>query len=584
MSVVHLNDFHARFEPVSPEFTSCDPSLVNTCVPYPCRRDAKNCVGGIARVAAAMERLRRQHPDSLVLNAGDNFQGSLYYYVHRHAIMSFFLNRLRFDAMALGNHEFDQGVENVKAFLRRLSFPALAANMNASADPQLAELVKPSIVVTRGGRRIGVIGYMLNNTHDISNTGGTRWSGELEAVDREAARLKDSGVHIIVCVSHDGLAGDLHVARHSKHVDLIVGGHSHTLLYSGTPPTDDRVFGDYPVVAVQQPERGRQVLVVQAMAASKYLGHILVTFDADGEVVGWEGRPLLLDQSVPQDARTQMMLRAWRPAVALRGQRLVGHLGERLSQDDFECLTGECNIGNAVADAFVDHWRKQPGAPPVTVGAVVGWSMVANLEKGGKNGLEYRKEKEKEKKKATLSYTGGPERTLPRPLNKDPPCLPADVTFEDVFNVLPYEYTVDLFRVRGADLLGVLESSAAGEGLFQWSGLTVVLDLSRPPGQRVLGARVRTDLAQSLDQYPALDPAAEYVVTTQSVALGGGYSNPKLKSTHRDRIRGPPDHEVLAAFLGEHWDLAQGMEGRVTMVGGRAHPRRYSGLSNNIPD
>lgn len=62
-----------------------------------------------------------------------------------------------------------------------------------------------------------------------------RWGSELDAVNREAARLKADGVDIIVCVSHDGLAGDLHVARHSPHVDLIVGGHSHTLLYSGRP-------------------------------------------------------------------------------------------------------------------------------------------------------------------------------------------------------------------------------------------------------------------------------------------------------------------------------------------------------------
>ncbi|XP_052132012.1 apyrase-like, partial [Frankliniella occidentalis] len=537
LSVVHLNDFHARFDPVSPEFTSCDPNLVNTCVPYPCR--GTNCVGGIARVATAMDRLRRQHPDSLVLNAGDNFQGSLYYFVHRHAIMSFFLNRLRFDAMALGNHEFDQGVHNVKEFLRRLSFPALAANINASADPQLADLVKPSIVVTRGGRRIGVVGYMLNNTHDISDTGGVRWTGEVEAVDREAERLKASGVDIIVCVSHDGLAGDLRVARNSKHVDLIVGGHSHTLLYSGTPPTDDRVFGDYPVVAVTQPESGRRVLVVQAMAASKYLGHIMVTFDRDGEVVGWEGRPLLLDQSVPEDARTLTMLGFWRPAVMLRGRRRVGHLDERLSQDDFECLTGECSIGNVVADAFVDHWRKT-ASPPATVGAAVGWSMVANLEKG-------------------------------------------DVTFEDVFNVLPYEYTTDLFRVSGAGLLEVLESSAAGEGLFQWSGLDVTLDLSRPPGQRVVRARVRTDLEQRRGEYPDLDPAAEYVVTAQSVALSGGYANPQLRSNHHNRTKGPPDHEVLATYLSEHMNLAQEkLEGRVTMVGGRAHPHRFSGLSNSV--
>ena len=95
--------------------------------------------------------------------------------------MIFYLSRLFFCclAQALGNHEFDQGVDNVKEFLKRLSFPALAANMNASADPQLDALVKPSIVLERAGRRIGVIGYMLNNTHVSGGAGSAAPSAPL---------------------------------------------------------------------------------------------------------------------------------------------------------------------------------------------------------------------------------------------------------------------------------------------------------------------------------------------------------------------------------------------------------------------
>ena len=115
-----------------------------------------------------------------------------------------------------------------------------------------------------------------------------------------------------------------------------------------------------------------------------------------------------------------------------------------------------------------------------------------------------------------------------------------DVTFEDVFNTLPYEYTADAFRISGAGLLEVLESSAAGEGLFQWSGLRVQLNMSAPEGQRVAAVWVRTKHKQAAADYPALDPNREYHVTTQSVALLGGYSNTRLAKFHTNRTRGEP--------------------------------------------
>lgn len=122
----------------------------------------------------------------------------------------------------------------------------------------------------------------------------------MQSVREEAQKLKNRGIDIILLLSHCGLAADYKIAKEAgEFIDVIVGGHSHSFLYSGAnPPSSDKPEDTYPAVVVQ--ENGRRVLIVQAAANSKYVGDLVVFFDEHGEIAKWTGQPIFLDKSVPQ--------------------------------------------------------------------------------------------------------------------------------------------------------------------------------------------------------------------------------------------------------------------------------------------
>ena len=126
-----------------------------------------------------------------------------------------------------------------------------------------------------------------------------RFLDEVETIKEEAAKLKSSGVDILIALGHSGYERDQDIARGVPDIDLVVGGHSHSLLYTGPKPSVEKPSGPYPTL-VQQPDTGRTVPVVQAYAYTKYLGRFKMSFNDDGEMTKWEGKPVLLDKTIPQ--------------------------------------------------------------------------------------------------------------------------------------------------------------------------------------------------------------------------------------------------------------------------------------------
>lgn len=138
---------------------------------------------------------------------------------------------------------------------------------------------------------------------DIAHTENLRFYNESEIVRRESMLLKEQGVNIIIVLSHCGLDVDYQIAKDAApFVDVIVGGHSHTFMYTvkdgESAPGPDRARDDYP--AVVENENGHKVLIVQASAYMKYVGDLVVYFDQDGRVVTWEGNPIYLDTHIKQ--------------------------------------------------------------------------------------------------------------------------------------------------------------------------------------------------------------------------------------------------------------------------------------------
>ncbi|CAG2122753.1 unnamed protein product, partial [Medioppia subpectinata] len=186
------------------------------------------------------QSIREKQPNNtLFLNAGDSFQGTVWYSLYKWRIVSHFTKLLKYDVMTVGNHEFDDGVDGYAPFLEatRHTIPTVCCNIDVSGEPKLVGKIKKSIVVEVDGRKIGIVGYLTPETTFLSNPGNTiKFMDEIQCLREEVRKLKSDGIDIIIGLGHSGFVRDVEIAKSVPEIDVIVGGHSHTLLYDGPKP------------------------------------------------------------------------------------------------------------------------------------------------------------------------------------------------------------------------------------------------------------------------------------------------------------------------------------------------------------
>lgn len=203
------------------------------------------------------------------------------------------------------------------------------------------------MVMTKFGRPIGIIGV---TTTFPSNWGQVNILPEVEAVRAEAERLTAEGVKMIIVLSHCGLETDREIAKHGGPIDIIVGGHSHSFLFSGeNPPGPDFPVDNYPTIEMQ--ENGNEVLIVQASAYTKYLGDITLYFDDDGTIKNFEGAPIFLSNDVVPDAEILAELAPWKAEVDAIQLRHIGDT--KFDILSYGCYSRQCGMGELTTDAFV---------------------------------------------------------------------------------------------------------------------------------------------------------------------------------------------------------------------------------------
>ena len=283
LNILHINDLHSRIEAINKYDSTCS-----------AEENSKNeCFGGIARVKTAIDTRRGELKDAnvLVLDAGDQFQGSLFYSMFKSGPVADFMNGIGFDAMAIGNHEFDDGPEELLKFIDASDFPIISGNTIAAEGSPVAGKFEPYIVKEMGGQKVAVVSVLATDTDETSSPGDKiRFEDEIEYLKKAVADLQGQGINKIVLLSHVGYVRDKEIAAAVDGIDVIVGGHSHTLLSS----TDEKAEGPYPTL-VKNPA-GTDVPIVTAYAYSKYLGDLKVVFDDSGVVKSAEGAPKLLDR------------------------------------------------------------------------------------------------------------------------------------------------------------------------------------------------------------------------------------------------------------------------------------------------
>lgn len=239
-------------------------------------------------------------------------------------------------------------------FLNVTTFPVLASNLNLTLEPELdASSLKKSVILNVSGHKIGVIGYLTPDTKSIAESGEVIFLDEVESIKKEVSRLQKMGVNILIALGHSGFAMDKKIAKEVEGIDLVIGGHTNTFLYSKAQPDLETPEGYYPTEVKQ--ESGRTVYVVQAYAYTKYLGNLTVDFDAHGEVVGIAGDPILVNGKIEQAKDILMELDKWRPAIKALQDQKVGSAKVLLDGDSKNCRRKECNFGNLVVDAMVEY-------------------------------------------------------------------------------------------------------------------------------------------------------------------------------------------------------------------------------------
>lgn len=507
LNILHINDFHSRIESINKFDSTCSAE----------EEGKKECFGGAARLKTAIDQRRQalSGKNVLLLNAGDNFQGSLFYTTYKGAAEAEFLNLMKFDAMTVGNHEFDDSEDGLATFLDKVQFPVVTANVKATAASKLGDRIKPSLVLDVGGQKIGIVGAVTNDTPELSSPGpNVTIEDDVQTITAAVQDLKGQGVNKIIALTHVGYPRDLAFIAKIPDVDVVVGGHSHSLLSN----TDPKAEGPYPTM-VDNPG-GYKVPVVQAASYSKYLGDIVVNFDDSGVVKDAKGDPILIDSSfTPDPAVVTRVAELAKPIEELR-KKVIGASEGPIEGDRKVCRVKECSMGNLVADAMLDRTKNQG----VTIAVQNGGGLRASIDGG-------------------------------------------DVTQGEVITVLPFQNTLATFEATGADIVKALENGVSqidqGAGRFpQVAGLKFSFDQSKPVGSRVSDVQVKEG-----DNFAPIDQAKTYKVATNNFMRAGGDGYSIFKEGKNAYDYGPDLADVTAEFLAAHSPYKPYTDGRVTEIG-----------------
>ncbi|MEX5596799.1 bifunctional UDP-sugar hydrolase/5'-nucleotidase [Pseudophaeobacter sp. C1-32P7] len=498
LTILHTNDFHSRFEPISKYDSGC--------------REGDNaegkCFGGSARLVSAIADARNRSNNSILVDGGDQFQGSLFYTYYKGKAAAEMMNKMGYDGMTVGNHEFDDGPEVLRGFMDSVGFPVLMSNADVSAEPALADVLKKSTVIERGGEKIGLIGLTPEDTHELASPGkNITFSDPVVAVQAEVDRLTAEGVNKIIVLSHSGYGVDQRVAAETKGVDVIVGGHSNTYLSN----VSDRAVGPYPTMV-------NGVAIVQAYAYGKFLGELNVTFDEAGNLVEAKGEPLIMDGTVAEDEATVARIAELAQPLDEIRNKVVAEAAAAVDGDRQTCRIQECQMGNLVADAMLDRVKDQ--------------------------GVQI-----------AIANSGGIRASLE----------PGEVTMGEVLTILPFQNTLSTFEISGQELVAALENGVSQveevKGRFpQVAGLTFTWDPTVAPNE----GRVQEVMVDMGDGFTPLDPAKTYLVVTNNYVRNGGDGYKVFSGDDKNAYDFGPDlADVLAEYLAEQGAYSPYTDGRI---------------------
>ncbi|ADC61151.1 bifunctional metallophosphatase/5'-nucleotidase [Allochromatium vinosum] len=534
LTILHINDHHSHLEPaLDARLAFAEPVGA-----------IEVELGGFARVSAKIRELRARYPNSLALHAGDAITGTLYYTLFKGEADAAAMNRICFDAYALGNHEFDDGDAGLAGFLRMLDgdpagcrTPVLAANvvpaLGTPLYPRAGErLIQPDVVRTVAGRRIGIIGLDISGKTRRSSRplDSTVFLDELTTAQQRIDALTSQGIDKIILLTHRQYLNDLDMALHLRGVDAIIGGDSHTLLGESFADWGLNPSGPYPT-ETHDPD-GNRVCVVQAWQYASVVGELHLSFDAAGHVARCEGTPhLLLGERFARDGQ---------PLDATARQTVL------------DAIAAAPELGIVEPDpstqALITRYSEQVGRLKQTIVGIAVQDLC--LERVPGQGLSALCDA-----RATQAHGGDIQQLVTAAyLARVPEAdvaiqnaggaridIPAGpISVSDVYSLLPFANTLVALRLTGTEIRAALEEAVAGfmdhadgsGGAYPVAAnLRWELDLSRPRGQRFSHLEIRRRGAPA---WRPLEETDEVVVVTNSFLAGSGDGYETFKRASED--------------------------------------------------
>ncbi len=495
VTILHTNDTHAHLESFEPF--------------------KQPLQGGVARRYTLIEQIRAEGGNVILLDAGDVFQGTLYFNQYQGQADLYFMNAMGYDAMCVGNHEFDSGPAVLAAFIDGAEFPVISANIDVSAEPTLAGKIPAYTVLDVAGEKIAVFGLTTEDTPILSSPGpNVIFKDPISSAEATVDELEAQGINKIIALTHLGYSRDLDLAAAVEGIDVIVGGHSHTLLGDM-----EGAEGPYPTVVTSP--AGEPVLVVTAKCWGSYLGRLDVTFTAEGVVETYGGAPIFIDESIPENPEMAAKLAEYAAPIEELKATVIGQTAVDLDGEREHVRTMETNLGNLICDAML--WRT---AADNTVIAI-------------QNG-------------------GGIRASVPA----------GDISLGQVLEVLPFGNTIVNFDLTGAEIVEALENGVSMveevKGRFpQVGGLRYAFNPDLPAGSRIISVEV-WDPAQKA--YVPLDLKATYRVCTNNFLYGGG-DGYEVFATKAQNVNetGLLLSDVLVEYIKAHSPVSPAVEGRITI-------------------
>lgn len=401
LHIVHTNDTHSQVDPAS---------------------DTKH--GGMVERASIIEMLREKYPDLIYLDAGDMVQGSAYFNVFQGELEMKAMNLQQLKASTFGNHEFDNGIDFLVNMLKQANHQLVNCNFDCS-ETALAPYVKKYIIIEQQNVKIGITGVTCDPNHLIFNRNwkGIKYTEASEAANKQAAELREMGCDLVILLSHTGYyektdSGDIRIARRSKDIDLIIGGHSHCNIENG--------------IAIENAE-GRNVWITQTGAKTEPIGHVAIDLKLNpSDKRQYEIADIRCEKMHPEEldlsnygASIRELLAPYKDSLSAKMCIPIGHAAKTLIHD-----RPQSPLSNIVADLLLEMEGELYGQP----------MDIAIMNIGG--------------------------------IRKD---LSAGIiTIGDMYETFPFENTLFIIELKGSDLKALIES-IAGKGLEGLSGVEIVL-------------------------------------------------------------------------------------------------------------